>query len=103
MDNIMFNNCRLRFISKKANKSNKMVYYFKFKDEVDAALGDTPLSAEQRTAFEERYRDERRKIDLGLRAELESRRKAALDEVVQRLKKTLTAPTGTEPTPTPAP
>ena len=74
----------------------------KFKDEVDAALGDTPISAEQRTAFEERYRDERKKIDLGLRAELESRRKVALDEVVQRLKKTITAPAGTEPTPTPA-
>ena len=75
----------------------------KFKDEVDAALGDTPISAEQRTAFEERYRDERKKIDLGLRAELESRRKVALDEVVQRLKKTITAPAGTEPAPASAP
>ena len=88
---------------KQALRNRDSLLRKKFKDEVDAALGDTPLSAEQRTAFEERYRDERRKIDLGLRAELESRRKAALDEVVQRLKKTLTAPTGTEPTPTPAP
>ena len=31
----MFKNCRLRFISKKENKFNKVVYYFKFKDEVD--------------------------------------------------------------------
>ena len=31
----MFKHCRLIFISKKENKFNKMVYYFKFKDEVD--------------------------------------------------------------------
>ena len=88
---------------KQALRNRDTLLRKKFKDEVDAALGDTPISAEQRAAFEERYRDERKKVDLALRAELESRRKAALDEVVQRLKKTLTAPTGAEPAPAPAP
>ena len=31
----MFKSCRLRFTSKKEKKFNKMVYYSKFKDEVD--------------------------------------------------------------------
>jgi hypothetical protein len=84
---------------KQALRNRDSLLRKKFNDEVDAALGDTPVSTEQRAAFEERYRDERKKVDLALRAELESRRKAALDEVVQRLKKTLTAPKETAPAP----
>ena len=90
---------------KQALRNRDSLLRKKFKDEVDAALVDTPVSPEQRSAFEERYREERKKVDSGLRAELDGRRKAALDEVVQRLKKTLAAPAapGVSPAPVPAP
>jgi len=78
---------------KQALRSRESLIRKKLKDEVDAALGDTPVSNEQRSAFEDRYREERKKIDTALRAELETRRRESLDEVVQRLKKTLIEPT----------
>ncbi|MEI6872759.1 MAG: hypothetical protein WCL08_10805 [Verrucomicrobiota bacterium] len=78
---------------KQALRNRESLIRKKLKDEVDAALGDTPISNEQRSVFEDRYREERKKIDAALRAELEARRRESLDGVVQRLKKTLIEPT----------
>lgn len=77
---------------KQALRNRESLLRKKLKDEVDAALGDIPVSSEQRAVFEDRYREERKKIDSALRTELEARRREALDEVVQRLKKTLAEP-----------
>ncbi len=77
---------------KQALRNRESLIRKKLKEEVDAALGDTPISNEQRSVFEDRYREERKKIDTALRAELETRRRESLEEVVQRLKKTLIEP-----------
>jgi hypothetical protein len=61
-------------------------------DEVDEALQGVNLSAEQRETFEKRYKEERKKLDLALRMELDSRRKASLQEIITRLKQEVAAP-----------
>ena len=61
-------------------------------EEIDAALEGSEVSQEQKAAFEKRYREERRKLDQTLRAELDSRRKAALQEIVGKIKTELALP-----------
>ena len=61
-------------------------------EEIDAALEGSEWSQEQRAAFEKRYKEERRKLDQTLRAELDMRRKAALQEIVGRIKSELATP-----------
>jgi hypothetical protein len=58
-------------------------------DEVQAALEGTSFTKEQRDLFEKRYREERKKLETSLRTEFEARRKGALDELVNSLKKSL--------------
>lgn len=55
-------------------------------DEIDASLEGAQFSPEQRATFEKRYKEERRKLDLALRAEWDARRKAGLQEIVGQIK-----------------
>jgi len=61
-------------------------------DEVDEAVQGAGLSAEQKDLFEKRYKEERKKLELALRMELDSRRKESLQEIVTRLKQEVAAP-----------
>lgn len=61
-------------------------------DEVQAALEGTQLTQEQRELFEQRYREERRKLEATLKTEMEARRKAALEEMIARLKQSVSTP-----------
>lgn len=56
-------------------------------DDVQAALEGSSFTKEQRDLFEKRYREERKKLETSLRSEFEARRKGALDELVNSLKK----------------
>lgn len=55
-------------------------------DEIDAALGGTEISQEQKALFEKRYKEERRNLDQSLRAELDTRRKAGLQDIIAKIK-----------------
>lgn len=57
--------------------------------EADAAMRDMglQLEAEKRAQFEQRYLEERRRIDRALREELREKRRRELAPVVERLKK----------------
>ena len=61
-------------------------------DEIDTALEGTEISQEQKAVFEKRYKEERRKLDQSLRAELDTRRKAALQEIIGKIKADLSLP-----------
>lgn len=61
-------------------------------DEVEEALQESNLSPEQKDLFEKRYKEERKKLDLALRMELDARRKESLSEIVTRLKQEVAAP-----------
>lgn len=61
-------------------------------DEVEEALQGSSLSTEQKDLFEKRYKEERKKLDIALRMELDSRRKESLTEIVTRLKQEVAAP-----------
>jgi len=58
-------------------------------DEVQAALDGSSFTKEQRDLFEKRYREDRKKLEASLRTEFESRRKAALEEMIASLKKSV--------------
>jgi uncharacterized membrane protein len=58
-------------------------------DEVQAALEGSAFTKEQRDLFEKRYREERKKLEASLRTEFEARRKAALEEMIASLKKSV--------------
>jgi hypothetical protein len=60
-------------------------------DEVDEAVQGAGLSAEQKELFEKRYKEERKKLELALRMELDSRRKESLQEIITRLKQEVSA------------
>ncbi|MEI6713593.1 MAG: hypothetical protein WCO60_07565 [Verrucomicrobiota bacterium] len=53
-------------------------------EEIEPLVKD--LTPEQREAFTHRYMEERRKLQLALRQEMEARRKAAVSELQKRLK-----------------
>ena len=61
-------------------------------DEIDAALVGTEISQEQKAIFEKRYREERRNLDQSLRAEVDARRKAALQDIIAKIKAELSLP-----------
>jgi len=61
-------------------------------DEIDAALGGTEISQEQKALFEKRYKEERRALDQNLRAELDTRRKAGLQDIIAKIKAELSLP-----------
>jgi len=77
---------------KQALRSRDTALKKNFSDEIDAALEGVQYSPEQRATFEKRYKEERRKLDLALRAELDTRRKAGLQEIVGQIKTELAAP-----------
>jgi hypothetical protein len=58
-------------------------------DEVQSALEGSTLTKEQRELFEKRYREERKKLETSLRTEFEVRRKTALEDLVNSLKKSV--------------
>lgn len=58
-------------------------------EEVQAALEGSSFSKEQRETFEKRYKEERKKLESSLRAEFEARRKGALEDLVNSLKKSV--------------
>jgi len=58
-------------------------------DDVQAALEGSSFNKEQRELFEKRYREERKKLETSLRTEFEVRRKAALEDLVNSLKKSV--------------
>lgn len=59
-------------------------------DDLQAALEGASFTKEQEEFFEKRYREERKKLETSLRTEFESRRRAALEELVTSLKKSVT-------------
>ncbi len=61
-------------------------------DEIDAAIGGTEISQEQKALFEKRYKEERRNLDQSLRAELDTRRKAGLQDIIAKIKVELSLP-----------
>lgn len=56
-------------------------------EEASALTADSNLSPEQAEQFQKRYLEERRRVETSLKQELESRRKAELEEISQRLRK----------------
>jgi hypothetical protein len=58
-------------------------------DEVQAALEGASFNKDQKELFEKRYREERKKLETSLRAEFEVRRKTALEDLVNSLKKSV--------------
>ena len=74
---------------KQALRSREKALHKNLSDEIQEALSGTSFTQEQREAFEKRYREERRKLETSLRVEWEARRKAALEEMTERLKKSL--------------
>lgn len=76
------------------------------KREADAALRDAGLRLDQerRRLFEQRYLQERRRMERALRQEIEAKRKQELPGLNDRLKKEFQQSSpNTKPTPTPAP
>jgi hypothetical protein len=65
------------------------IYRARVSREVDAALRDSGLrlDAERRAEFEQRYLQERRRIEHSLREEVESRRQQQLPALQERLKR----------------
>jgi len=57
--------------------------------EADAAVRDSglQLSAQERSQFESRYIQERRKVEQGLRQQIEAERQKEIPELIQQLKK----------------
>lgn len=78
--------------TKQALRARETALKKNISEEIDAALNGVEVTPEQRTAFEKRYREERRKLDVSLRTELDSRRKASLQEIIGKLKADLSLP-----------
>jgi hypothetical protein len=74
---------------RKMLREREMVYRQRVKIEVDAALRDTGLrlEGEKRDQFEQRYLQERRRIEYALRQETEAKRQEQLPALRERLKK----------------
>ena len=74
---------------RKVLRERERVYRERVKIEVDAALRDSGLrlEAEKRDQFEQRYLQERRRIEHALQQETEARRQEQLPALRERLKK----------------
>lgn len=70
-------------------RQREQTYRARVQREVDAALRDTGLrlEGEKRAQFEERYLQERRRIEQSLRQEVESKRQQQLPALQERLKR----------------
>jgi hypothetical protein len=90
---------------RKVMREREKLYRAQVQREVDAALRDTGLRLEgdKRTQFEQRYLQERRRIEHSLRQEVESKRQQQLPALQERLKKEFQEPSSaTGPTTGPA-
>jgi hypothetical protein len=69
-------------------REREKIYRARVSREVEAALRDSGLrlDAERRAQFEQRYLQERRRIEHSLREEIESRRQQQLPAIQERLK-----------------
>jgi hypothetical protein len=77
---------------KQALRARDTAFKKNLSEEIETALAGSELSQDQKTTFEKRYKEERRKLDQTLRAEIETRRKAALQEIVGKIKAELSLP-----------
>ena len=75
-------------------RARERIYRAQVSKEVDTALRNSGLHLEgdKRAQFEQRYLQERRRIEHSLRQEIESRRQQQLPEIQERLKKEFTEP-----------
>ena len=78
--------------TKQALRAREATLKKNISEEIDAALEGIELTPEQKASFEKRYRDERRKLDISLRSELDVRRKAGLQEIITKIKADLALP-----------
>jgi len=78
-------------------RQREQVYRARVQREVDGALRDTGLrlEGEKRAQFEQRYLQERRRIEHSLRQEVESKRQQQLPALQERLKKEFQEPSPT--------
>ena len=76
-------------------REREKIYRQQVQREVDAALRDSGLrlEGERREQFEQRYLQERRRIEHSLREEVESKRQEQLPALQERLKKEFQEPT----------
>jgi hypothetical protein len=58
-------------------------------EELQAAFEGSSFTKEQRETFEKRYKEERKKLENSLRSEFDARRKAALEDLINSLKKSV--------------
>ena len=74
---------------RKVMRDREKIYRAQVQREVDTALRDTGLrlEGEKRTQFEQRYLQERRRIEHSLRQEIDSKRQEQLPALQERLKK----------------
>ena len=79
---------------RKMMREREKVYRAQVQREVDAALRDTGLrlEGEKRAQFEQRYLQERRRIEHSLRQEVDSKRQEQLPALQERLKKEFQEP-----------
>jgi hypothetical protein len=75
-------------------REREKIYRTQVQREVDAALRDTGLrlEGEKRSQFEQRYLQERRRIEHSLRQEIDSKRQQQLPQLQERLKKEFQEP-----------
>jgi hypothetical protein len=87
-------------------REREKVYRARVSKEVDAALRDSGLNleGEKRAQFEQRYLQERRRIEHSLRQEVESKRQQELPALQEKLKKEFSdaSPSGTAAAVSPA-
>ena len=87
---------------RKVLRERERVYRERVKVEVDSALRDSGLrlEGERRDQFEQRYLQERRRIEHALRQETEAKRQEQLPALRERLKKEFQEPSpGTSTSP----
>jgi hypothetical protein len=79
---------------RKIMRAREKIYRTEVSKEVDAALRNSGLhlEGERRAQFEQRYLQERRRIEHSLRQEIESKRQEQLPALQERLKKEFTEP-----------
>ena len=75
-------------------RDREKVYRQRVQSDIDAALRDAGLrlEGERRAQFEQRYLQERRRIEHSLRQEIESKRQQELPVLQERLKKEFQEP-----------
>ena len=85
---------------RKVLRERERTYRERVKTEVDTALRDSGLrlEGEKRDQFEQRYLQERRRIEHALRQETEAKRQEQLPALRDRLKKEFQEPSSSGPT-----